>query len=151
MSKIKSTEIDESTLKATGAEVTTGTLDTKLVTPKAIADSTVMKSPASAVDSHIPLFNSTSGKLLKSGGYGIRFGTAVVTTNASGDASISYSTAFGTGTTAVIVSSGDYQVGNLIVAINGTPSASAFSIRVLNTAGAAHVGGFRCNYVAFGV
>lgn len=37
-------------LKATGAEITTGTEDAKIVTPKAIADSTIAKSPASATE-----------------------------------------------------------------------------------------------------
>lgn len=38
------------TLKATGAEVNTGTEDAKIVTPKAIADSTIAKTPASAAE-----------------------------------------------------------------------------------------------------
>lgn len=38
------------TLKATGAEINTGTEDAKIVTPKAIADSTIAKVPATAAE-----------------------------------------------------------------------------------------------------
>jgi len=138
--------------KATGATIDTGTADDEFVTPKAISDSKVMKSPASSVADHLPLFDGITGKLLKSAGYGIRYASVVVTTNVSGDASIVYSTAFGTNTVAVIVSNGDYNVGNLIIAINGSPSASVFNInvRIADTA-AVYVGTLRCNYIAFGV
>ena len=54
--------------KATGAEINTGTDDAKYTTPKAIADSNVVKGPGSSADNRIPLFNSTSGKLLKDSG-----------------------------------------------------------------------------------
>ena len=56
-------------VKASGAEIDTGTDDAKFATAKAIADSKVMKSPASAVDNHAALFDGTSGKLVKDAGY----------------------------------------------------------------------------------
>lgn len=54
--------------KATGAEINTGTDDVKFATAKAIADSTLVKGPASSVDLRIPLFSGTSGKLLSDSG-----------------------------------------------------------------------------------
>ena len=113
--------------KATGTTINAGTADDDFVTSKAIADSTVMRTP-------------------------MRYGSAVVTTNASGDASIAYSTAFGTSTSSVIVSNGDHGIGNLAIAINGSPSASVFNINVkIADTAAVYVGTCRVNYVAFGV
>lgn len=57
--------------KATGAEINTGTDDVKFATPKAIADSTIVKGPASSVADRIAVFNGTTGKLLKDGGVAI--------------------------------------------------------------------------------
>jgi hypothetical protein len=54
--------------KATGAEINTGSDDVKFATPKAIADSTIVKGPASSVADRIALFDGTTGKLLKDGG-----------------------------------------------------------------------------------
>lgn len=52
--------------KATGAEIDTGTDDVKFATPKAIADSKIVKGPASVtLDSNIAIFDGVSGKLLK--------------------------------------------------------------------------------------
>lgn len=53
--------------KATGAEIDTGTEDAQAVTPKAIADSAVASGPASSTDEAVPLFDGTTGKLLKDG------------------------------------------------------------------------------------
>lgn len=66
--------------KATGAEINTGTDDVKFATPLAIAGSTIVKGPASAVDSRIAAFDGTSGKLLKDGGATIASLVAETTT-----------------------------------------------------------------------
>ena len=55
-------------VKATGAEIDTGTDDAKFVTSKAIADAKIVKAPASSTDGHVALFDGVSGKLLKDGG-----------------------------------------------------------------------------------
>ncbi len=54
--------------KATGAEINTGTDDAKFATAKAIADSMIVKGPASSVGDRIALFDGTTGKLLKDSG-----------------------------------------------------------------------------------
>lgn len=57
-----------SNTKATGAEIDTGTDDTKFATAKAIADSKIVKGPASAGDNYLATFDGITGKLLKDSG-----------------------------------------------------------------------------------
>jgi len=152
MSKITNNEIDESTLKSSGSAINTGTDDTKFATPKAIADSTVAKGPASSVNNHIALFNGATGKLLKGSGYQIRFATAVITTNSSGDGSITYSSAFTTSTLCVIISNGDQAAAVLSIGVIDTPTKSTFNFNAKRAStGSAFIGTCRINYIAFGV
>jgi hypothetical protein len=55
-------------VKATGAEINTGTDDAKFATPKAITDSKIMKSPASSTDNAIVKFDGSTGKLVQDTG-----------------------------------------------------------------------------------
>ena len=52
----------------TGAEIDTGTDNTKIVTAKSIADAKIVKAPASSTDGHVAFFDGVSGKLLKDNG-----------------------------------------------------------------------------------
>ncbi len=58
-------------VKATGAEIDTGTDDAKFATPKAIADSTIVKGAGTVVGDTLAAFNGTTGKLLKASGLAI--------------------------------------------------------------------------------
>jgi hypothetical protein len=51
--------------KCSGADINTGTDDTKFATSKAISDSTIVKGHTSSTANAIARYNSTSGKLLK--------------------------------------------------------------------------------------
>lgn len=99
-------------VKATGTEINTGTDDAKFATAKAIADSLVVKGPASSTDSHVALFDGTTGKLLKDGG--------------------SLNDVFSS--SSVTISGGiDLNSGYIVKSANGTASASASGHLVLNS------------------
>lgn len=52
----------------TGTEVDTGTDNTEMVTPKAVADSRLVSAPATVVDGNISAFDGADGKTLKDSG-----------------------------------------------------------------------------------
>lgn len=77
--------------KCTGADIDTGTNDVNFATAKGIADSKIVKGPASATADRIALFDGVSGKLLKVGGKGLAdlkdtWVTAPVAKNSTGTA-----------------------------------------------------------------
>lgn len=81
----------------------------------------------------------------------VQFGSAVVVTNASGDATIAYTQSFANGTITVLLTNGDSGVfGDLVV--GGTAyNASGFNVRCINgTNSAPVVGTLRINYMAIG-
>jgi hypothetical protein len=79
----------------------------------------------------------------------VRTGNVVVTTNASGDATITFRTAFPWSCIAVVASSADPAVFTGTVTVSGE-SASQFNFRCANPAGTPFVGNARINYVAVG-
>lgn len=76
--------------------------------------------------------------------------SAVVTTNASGDATITFPVGFPTGWFTVLPTLGDVSVGGSVVLNPASQSATVFSVRVYAAYPTAYVGACRINYLAIG-
>ena len=106
---------------------------------------------ANIADGAVTLAKTTGIIGADASGKEIRYGSAVVTTDATGLASITYSSAFATATSTVTVTSGDYTIGNLNISINGTSSTGfGVKVRIADTAADAASITLRVNYIAIG-
>jgi hypothetical protein len=105
-------------VKATGAELNTGTDDAKFATAKALADSSFVKGPGAAVVDNVPVvWDSTTGKLIKSHASGA-LGTAAFT------AASAYATAAQGATADGAVPKSLYDANTILYAtIDNTPAA----------------------------
>ena len=82
----------------------------------------------------------------------IQGGSKAITSNASGDCSITLDTAFPTGLLVAVITNGDYTVGVFYMHMNTSSSnASTLAYRLFNSAGAAVVSqNHRANFIAIG-
>jgi len=102
-------------VKASGAEVDTGTNDTKFATPKAITDSDLVMGPDAVVSGNVAVWDGVDGKLLADGG-AYFYSLHIDQYGGTGD---SFGVLVKNSSTSFTVSQGIYLTGTLSVYRNG--------------------------------
>ena len=93
---------------------------------------------------------ATPGYVTLPGGLIVQWGSSVVSTNVSGNASISFPKTFTSSVATIVVSNGDVAPSGVsFLGLEGT-STTGFNIRVNTAAGSAYVGAYRANWLAVG-